>query len=296
MSEGQLVSLVRGVDRVRVVGSSWGPPEHWASTGIIIRLRHDYNRIVNFGGSTVTVQAGISQGELSRYLRQHGMMLPIFTGSDGSTMGAMFASGSVSASPCRWLDNVTEIRVVQPGGVVHTIGHDDETFPVFYGSQGLLGIISAITFRVIRHMHVQSHEIEMPLEEFQRMLSGPNSTIHEQFESSASLIVKWYVPLNMVHVRRTTRVDGNEPRWAAWVGTQRKKASALPGALFVQALALAASLLPQSRFVALIGSKVWGLRSRSYGTMPPSTNPPGPTSMPMWRPSGPWKSSSNWMT
>ncbi len=102
---------------------------------------------------TVTTQVGICFAPLMDALDQEGLLLPSFpTSALTSTVGgwigtgAKMGIGTFQNGPM--IDQVVQMRVVSASGDVQTL-IDRKDFEIFFGTNGIFGIISEVTLKVL---------------------------------------------------------------------------------------------------------------------------------------------------
>ncbi|WP_313237377.1 FAD-binding oxidoreductase [Sporosarcina ureae] len=106
---------------------------------------------------TITVQPGITRTAVNEKINRFGLMFPIDPGADASIggMAATNASGTTAVKYGSVRDQILNLEVVLPNGtIIHTGTKAKKSSSgyhlngLFAGSEGTLGIISAITLRL----------------------------------------------------------------------------------------------------------------------------------------------------
>lgn len=105
----------------------------------------------NSAGLTVHVEAGARWGDLEAHLAKHGLAVYTYPSSRFSTVAGWVATGGYGINSfkyghfSRWVE---ALQVVDPDGTLHTVTSADPTFPLYFGSEGQLGVITGVTLRV----------------------------------------------------------------------------------------------------------------------------------------------------
>lgn len=106
---------------------------------------------------TITVQPGITRTAVNEKINRLGLMFPIDPGADASIggMAATNASGTTAVKYGSVRDQILDLEIVLPNGtIIHTGTKAKKSSSgyhlngLFAGSEGTLGIISAITLRL----------------------------------------------------------------------------------------------------------------------------------------------------
>jgi len=154
-SEAGLSVLLRGAGAHLHLGV---PP---SPIGLVVSLAR-LNRVVEYDADdlTVTVEAGVSLGQLARVVGEHGQMLPLDPpGPDSATLGGIAATNLAGPLRMRYGEPrdlaiglraaLTDGSVVKAGGktVKNVAGY--ELGKLFVGSLGTVGAICELTLRLV---------------------------------------------------------------------------------------------------------------------------------------------------
>lgn len=162
--------------------------------GDMVLSLHRFNRIVDYDvpNLTVTVEAGVRMGELSRVLAAQGNFLPLDPPFAEATIGGAIATNQ--SGPKRLLygsarDLTLGLRAVLPTGesvrfggkVMKNVAGYDMT-KLFIGSWGTLGIITEMTFRLL------------PLPEVETSLLVSFASLEQASKAVSAILASQLVP------------------------------------------------------------------------------------------------------
>jgi alditol oxidase len=186
----EIQEIVRSSQRVKGLGSRHSFSAVADTTGTLVSFAN-FNRIIELDkiGHTVTVEPGVTYGQLCPYLDERGFALPnlaslphitvvgsCMTGTHGSGV----KNGNLSTS-------VTAIEFVAADGTVHHITEADESFSGMVVGLGAYGLVTKMTLKVIPRFEMWQ----------QVFLELPHSTLLGQFDDivssgySVSLFTSW---------------------------------------------------------------------------------------------------------
>lgn len=113
---------------------------------------------IDQGALTATVQTGVRWADLDHELGKKGLTLMTCPSSKFSTVGGWVATGGVgmnSFSRGRLMANVLSLELATPGRGVVRLTQADKEFPLVFGSEGQLGVVTSLTVQV-RHVPERS--------------------------------------------------------------------------------------------------------------------------------------------
>jgi len=122
------------------------------SGGIVIDVS-GMDRIINIDvpGKKASVEAGVRWADLDHELEKHGLCLNTSPSSKFSTVAGWVATGGMglnSFSKGHLSSSVLSVEVVTPDGLKRAVQSGDPMFPAIFGSEGQLGVITAVTLGV----------------------------------------------------------------------------------------------------------------------------------------------------
>jgi len=120
--------------------------------GIVVDMsRMDKILEVDKGSKTVSLQAGARWADVDQFLEKHGLALNTSPSSKFSTVGGWLATGGMglnSFSMGHVKESVAAVEVVTPDGSVRGLTPRHEEFHAVFGSEGQLGVITAVKLSV----------------------------------------------------------------------------------------------------------------------------------------------------
>ena len=160
-SAAEAHEMVAVADTIRPLGTRHSFNLVADSAGVLLSTEH-LNRIVAIGDGAVTVEAGISYGELSTALHDRGLALPnlaslphisvggaIATGTHGSGAG----NGSLAAA-------VSALELISADGSIRALWRGDTDFDGAIVSLGALGLVARVTLDVVPSFELRQYVFE----------------------------------------------------------------------------------------------------------------------------------------
>ena len=98
-----------------------------------------------------TVEAGVRWSTLQEVLRGDGLTLRTYPSSWFSTVGGWVATGGYGINSLKFghlSKNVQALQVVTPTGGVEWVEEGHADFPLYFGTEGQLGIVTRVVLRV----------------------------------------------------------------------------------------------------------------------------------------------------
>jgi L-gulonolactone oxidase len=134
------------------------------------------NRILHFTEDTVTVEAGVTHGDLAKALKARGLQ-PYITTEIGNTTLAAFACAATkdSSFPGEYgqvSSYVVGIRYVDPNGQTKEIteANDPQEMQLFRTSYGMFGLIFEVTIKVRPTQALEVRHYGLSIDEFRKFL------------------------------------------------------------------------------------------------------------------------------
>lgn len=189
----QLQQLVKQHTKVKVPGSGHTFNSITDTDGVFISLRH-WNRILelNKEQETVTVEGGITYGELCTQLAESGYALNNLASLPHITVAGAIAtsthgSGSHNVSLA---GAVQALELIDANGELHTFQAGDEEFAGVVIHLGALGMITKVTLRVVPAYQIRQFVYEnLPVSELEQHAEAIFSSAY-----SVSLFTDWQCP------------------------------------------------------------------------------------------------------
>jgi alditol oxidase len=155
--------LIAAADTVRPLGTrhSFSLVADSATGGALLSTAH-LDRIVEIGDATVTVEAGIRYGELSRALHEYGLALANLASLPHISVGGAIATGthgsgvrnqSLSAA-------VSAIELVGADGSIRRLRRGDDDFDGSVVALGALGLVARVTLDVVPAFELRQYVFE----------------------------------------------------------------------------------------------------------------------------------------
>lgn len=137
---------------------------------------------------TITVEAGARWGLIDEKLRESNLQLAVTPTSRFSTVGGWISTGGYGLGSLgfghleKW---VKKIQVATPKKGLITIEDSDEDFPIFFNTEGQLGLIYEVTLKLVRRIW----------KEYVHLLNFDST--EEAFQFAEELIRKKVIPATM---------------------------------------------------------------------------------------------------
>lgn len=268
--EGEVAKAVRAArDRglaVRAVGGGHSFTPAAATDGVMLSLDHldEVERVEPLpdGGALVTVGAGIRLHALNTELALRGYAMENLGDIDRQSIAGAVSTGThgTGARFGGLATQVTAVRLVGADGEVREAdaSRDPELFEAARLSLGTVGILTALTLRVVPAFALLAREEPVQLDEALEAIDAPDGW----FESEDHVDLYWFPHSRRAQVKRNTRVplDASGPRLS---GARRWLDDELLSNTVFEGVNRVASVVP--RLVpALNAVAARGLASRTY--------------------------------
>jgi xylitol oxidase len=217
-STAEAQEMIAAAEAVRPLGTRHSFNLVGDSDGVLLSTEH-LDRIVEVGGGTVTVEAGIRYGELSRALRDYGVALPNLASLPHISVGGAIGTGTHGSG----VDNrslaagVSSLELVCADGSIVRLGCDDEDFAGAVVSLGALGLAVRVSLDVVPAFELRQYVFEQL----------PWATVETDLEEilaggySVSLFTTWTdSAVDQVWVKTKKRLPDGSPYFGAAPASQ----------------------------------------------------------------------------
>lgn len=235
--------------RVRAVGAGHSFTDAAVTDGVMLNLDHlaDVQQVVLLpdGTAHVTVGAGIRLRVLNRELAARGLAMENLGDIDRQSVAGAISTGThgTGARLGGLPTQVVGVRLVTADGTVHDV--DAERDPALFAaarlSLGALGVLVAVTLRVVPAFTLRAREQVLPLDDVLDRLDGPDGWV----ATTDHVDLYWLPFTRRAQVKRNDRVPRGtgltRPAWRRWVdqellengvfGAANRLAAAVPGAV-----------------------------------------------------------------
>jgi alditol oxidase len=225
-SVAEAQELVAGAETVRALGTRHSFSLVGDSAGVLISTEN-LNRIVEIGDETVTVEAGIRYGELSRELESHGLALPNLASLPHVSVGGAIATGThgSGAGNQSLAAGIASLELVCADGSINRLRRGDADFDGAVVSLGAIGLVTRVSLDVVPAFELRQYVFEQL----------PWSTVDTDLDAilegaySVSLFTMWDEPaIGQVWVKATERLD-SQPSYFGAAPAKRPR-HPIPGA------------------------------------------------------------------
>lgn len=157
-TEEEIVALVRGAARLRVVGAGHSFNDGIVTEEVLVSL-DDYTGLVAVDRARrqITVRAGTRIRDVVALLREHGLAFPALPSHDAQSIGGILAT-DVHGTGRDWgfvSDDVVDLTLVDGTGAVHLCRPEDPLFRAAVGGVGAVGIIIEVTLQAVPRFRVR---------------------------------------------------------------------------------------------------------------------------------------------
>jgi len=133
--------------------------------GIVVDMSR-MDRVIGLDEATgvVTVQAGARWADVDHYLEKHGSALRTCPSSRFSTVGGWVATGGYglnSLSGGHLSESVRSLELATPDGNVIWLGREEPHFSEVFGSEGQLGVVTAVKLETMKRPEKQRPHLMM---------------------------------------------------------------------------------------------------------------------------------------
>jgi xylitol oxidase len=206
-STAEAQELVATTETLRPLGTRHSFSLVADSDGALLSTEH-LDRIVEIGAGTVTVEAGISYGDLGNALHEHGLTLPNLAALPHLSVGGAIATGTHGSGPGNrsLAGAVSALELVSADGSIHRLRRGDADFDGAVVSLGALGLVTHATLDTIPAFELRQYVFEQL----------PWSSVEADLDSildggySVSLFTTWSQrAIDQVWVKTTEPMDSS---------------------------------------------------------------------------------------
>jgi alditol oxidase len=217
-SVAEAQEMIAGAETLRPLGTRHSFNLVADSAGALLSTEH-LNRIVEIGGGTVTVEAGIRYGDLSTALDDHGLALPNVASLPHLSVGGAIATGTHGSG----VDNpslaagVAALELVCADGSINRLRRGETDFDGAVVSLGSIGLVTRASLDVVPAFDLRQYVFE----------GLPWSAVDTDLDAilaggySVSVFTTWAEPaIGQVWVKTKERLDGHSSYFGAAPATQ----------------------------------------------------------------------------
>ncbi|MBI2615503.1 MAG: FAD-binding protein [Gemmatimonadetes bacterium] len=173
VSEADIVRAVEAAranqGRVRALGARGSKNGSHRTSGVALHLER-YCRLLSAEDNLVTVQAGMTCGDLNAALERRGLALPTMGEWKQATVAGALLTGTHGGSSRHGIlsTSLRRLRLVAGDGQARELEKGDPWFPHVGVSLGALGVVSTVTFECVEQFRLA---LETKVVSFERYLS-----------------------------------------------------------------------------------------------------------------------------
>lgn len=206
---------------VKAVGSGHSFTDCATTTGTLVRLDHFtgiewIGPAAEDGSRLVRVGAGITLAALCQELEALGLALPNMGDINKQTISGAVSTGThgTGVGFTGFAGMVEEVRIATADGRVRSINssQEPELFEAARLSIGSLGVVTALTMRVVPSFTLHAHEAPKPLAETLESLLDPQGPVYgnNHFE------FYWFPRTDIALTKTNNRVPSNDLPLPSW--------------------------------------------------------------------------------
>lgn len=168
------------------------------------------------GSRLVRIGAGITLARLCEELDARGLALANMGDIDKQTISGAISTGThgTGANLTGFAGMVEELRLVTSDGMVHTVNAENnpDLFQAARLGAGAIGVVTALTMRVVPAFTLHAHEAPRPVEETLESLNDPAGPVH----SNDHFEFYWFPHTDIALTKANNRVPSNDQPLATW--------------------------------------------------------------------------------